>query len=49
MITIPVESSVFANMADILDVLGAVAIPIIITLLIGGFFFSKRTMERRYD
>lgn len=48
-ITIPVESSVFANMADILDVLGAVAIPIIITLLIGGFFFSKRTMERRYD
>ncbi len=48
-ITIPVESSVFANMSDMLDVMGVAAIPLIIALLIGGFFFSKRTMERRYD
>ncbi len=48
-ITLPVESNVFANMSDMLDVMGIVAIPLIIALLIGGFFFSKRTMERRYD
>lgn len=45
----PVENPIFANCAAFFDVMGVLAIPLIIALLICGLFVNKRMAERRYD
>lgn len=45
----PIQEPVLVNLVETVDLLGMLAFPIIIAILIAGFFINRRMMERRYD
>ena len=45
----PIQSPELVNLVETVDLLGMLAFPLIILILMAGFFINRRMMERRYD
>lgn len=45
----PIQSPELVNLVEAVDLLGMLAFPLIILILMAGFFINRRMMERRYD
>ena len=45
----PIHSPELVNLVETVDLLGILAFPLIILILMAGFFINRRMMERRYD
>ena len=45
----PIQSPELVNLVETVDLLGILAFPLIILILMAGFFINRRMMERRYD
>lgn len=45
----PIQSPELVNLVETVDLLGILAFPLIILILMTGFFINRRLMERRYD
>lgn len=45
----PIQSPALVNLVEVVDLLGMLAFPLMILILIAGFFINRRMMERRYD
>lgn len=46
---IPIISHEMVNIVETVDLLGMLAFPLMILILMAGFFINRRMMERRYD
>lgn len=49
MMDYPIQSPALVNFVETVDLLGMLAFPHMILILVGGFFINRRMMERRYD
>lgn len=49
MVDYPIQEPVLVNLVEAVDLLGMLAFPLMILILIAGFFINRRMMERRYD
>lgn len=45
----PIQSPELVNLVETVDLLGILAFPLIILILMAGFFINRRMIERRYD
>lgn len=45
----PIQSPELVNLVEMVDLLGILAFPLIILILMAGFFINRRMIERRYD
>ena len=45
----PIQSPELVNLVEAVDLLGMLAFPLMILILMAGFFINRRMMERRYD
>lgn len=45
----PILEPVLVNLVETVDLLGMLAFPLMILILMAGFFINRRMMERRYD
>ncbi len=45
----PIMTPVLVNLVETVDLLGMLAFPLMILILMAGFFINRRMMERRYD
>lgn len=49
MVDYPIQEPVLVNLVEAVDLLGMLSFPLMILILIAGFFINRRMMERRYD
>ena len=49
MVDYPIQEPVLVNLVEAVDLLGMLAFPLMILILMAGFFINRRMMERRYD